>query len=185
MAFWLSVLILTLTLLAILYSYIQYKMAFWERRNVPYIKSTMPFGSIKGMGTSEHTSHMMQRFYHKLKGHGQIGGFFIATSPVVLAIDLDFVKHVLVKDFNSFQDRGVYYNERDDPLSAHLFSLHGYKWNRIRARLTPIDINQDEVHVSDGPRSGRVTSAVFNRLIYKYQRARDYGNHDQIHDGCY
>lgn len=105
---------------------------------MPYIKSAMPFGSIKGMGTSEHTSLMMQRFYHKLKGHGQIGRFFIATSPVVLAIDLDFVKHVLVKDFNSFQDRGVYYNEHDDPLSAHLFSLHGYKWNRVRTRLTPI-----------------------------------------------
>lgn len=138
MAFWLSVSILTLTLLVILYSYIQYKLKFWERRNVPYIESTMPFGSIKGMGTTEHISHMMQRFYHKLKGHGQIGGFFIATKPVVLAIDLNFVKHMLIKDFNSFQDRGFYYNERDNPPSAHLFSLDGYKWNRRRALLTQI-----------------------------------------------
>lgn len=165
MAFWLSVSLLTLIFLAVLYSYIRYKLAFWERRHVPYIKSTMPFGSIKGMGTSEHASHMMQRFYHKLKGHSQIGGFFIATSPVVLAINLDFVKHVLVKDFNSFQDRGVYYNERDDPLSAHLFSLHGYKWNRTRARLTPIFISQDEINVSSNPRSGWAASAVFKRFI--------------------
>lgn len=123
--------------LACIVTYIRYKFSFWAVRNVPFVEPSFPFGNIKGMGTKEHVSHMLQRFYRQLKGKGPIGGIYFSINPVMLALNLDVVKDILIKDFAVFPDRGVYFNEQDDPLSAHLFSLDGAKWKNLRARLTP------------------------------------------------
>lgn len=64
-------------------------------------------------------------------------GIYFFHKPAVLALSLDFVKNVLIRDFAAFQERGVYYNERDDPLSAHLFSVDGARWKALRSKLTP------------------------------------------------
>lgn len=64
-------------------------------------------------------------------------GFHAFLKPQILIRDLDIIKSILVKDFNTFTDRGVYYNEEKDPLSGHLFSLEGIKWKNLRVKLSP------------------------------------------------
>lgn len=49
--------------------------------------------------------------------------------------DFAALKQMLVSDFDSFRDRGVYYNPAD-PFSENLFALPGQKWKALRMKLT-------------------------------------------------
>lgn len=84
-----------------------------------------------------HSSQVFSRFYTELKDHGKFGGIFFFTKPVILITDLDFLKTVLIKDFQFFHDRGMYYNLKDDPLSGHLLNIEGEYWKKLREKLTP------------------------------------------------
>ncbi|XP_068900497.1 probable cytochrome P450 6a13 [Tenebrio molitor] len=54
-------------------------------------------------------------------------------------VDLNYIKNILTKDFHCFTDRGFFHNEKDDPISNHIFLMSGTnKWKRMRAKLTPI-----------------------------------------------
>ena len=64
-------------------------------------------------------------------------GIYFFTVPVLLALDLELIKHILVKDFNNFHERGMYANVKTDPLSAHLFAIDGAEWKNMRAKMTP------------------------------------------------
>jgi cytochrome P450 family 6 len=60
-------------------------------------------------------------------------------SPMYVLVDLNYIKNILTKDFHCFTDRGFFHNEKDDPISNHIFLMSGTnKWKRMRAKLTPI-----------------------------------------------
>ncbi|XP_021702544.1 probable cytochrome P450 6a14 [Aedes aegypti] len=131
---WIYLLIAAITLSVLL---VRRKYSYWKRHGVPYIKPTFPFGNIRPAGNRVHSSQLMTRYYNELKGKHQFGGIFFFTNPVALALDLEFIKDVLVRDFQYFHDRGMYYNERDDPISGHLFNIEGTQWTNLRKKLLP------------------------------------------------
>lgn len=121
----------------ILYFFFRYKFTYWERRGVPTVKPVIPYGNIKEVNKTKHFGEMLHEIYTRLKGQGPIAGVYFFTSPVLLLLDLPAIKSVLVKDSANFLSRGVYYNEQDDPLSAHLFALDGPRWKHLRSKMTP------------------------------------------------
>lgn len=59
------------------------------------------------------------------------------SNPILLINDPELIRFVLVKEFSKFRDRGLYFNDKVDPLTSNLFFLPGEKWKRLRSKLTP------------------------------------------------
>lgn len=119
------------------YYYVKRQFDYWKVRGVPHLKPDFPFGSLKGVGKTTSMSEIWERQYNALKGKGPIAGVFFFTAPSAMILDLDLLRNIFVKDFQHFHDRGMYVNEKDDPLSAHLFNLEGAKWKNLRSKLSP------------------------------------------------
>lgn len=81
-------------------------------------------------------AYVIKRIYDKFKETGsKYCGAYFCTRPIDIILDPDLMK---VKDFSSFTDRGLYSNQRDDPLSSNLATLDGDEWKKLRNKLTPI-----------------------------------------------
>ncbi|XP_059610502.1 cytochrome P450 6a8-like [Phlebotomus argentipes] len=134
---WNVILVSVVTLMVAGYLYVKKKFQYWEERGIPYVKPEFPFGILKDMGKTKHTSQVFTAAYNELKGKNSFGGIYFFTKPVVLPTDVELLKNIFVKDFQYFHDRGIYVNEKDDPLSGHLFALSGQRWRNLRNKLSP------------------------------------------------
>nr|XP_023024022.1 probable cytochrome P450 6a23 [Leptinotarsa decemlineata] len=121
------------------YFFIKRIYSYWCRKGVEYIEPDFFYGNIKEMVHGKiSTGGLFKKFYDDLKSRGlKYGGCYTFFSPVLILVDLDLIKNILLKDFDNFINRGMYYNEKMDPLSAHLFSLEDERWKNLRAKLTP------------------------------------------------
>ncbi|XP_053697496.1 probable cytochrome P450 6a14 [Sabethes cyaneus] len=124
-------------ILLIIYWYLNKKHSYWADRKVPYLKPEFFYGNSRTLQRTESAADLFQRIYRQLKGLGPFGGIFMFTTPIVIATDLELLKRIFVKDFQYFHDRGNFCNEKDDPLSAHMFNLNGNKWKALRNKLSP------------------------------------------------
>ncbi|XP_032586068.1 probable cytochrome P450 6a14 [Drosophila mojavensis] len=124
--------------LALLYSLYQNTYSYWERMGVPYEQPLPIIGNMKGIGSRLHFRDINQRIYDQFKGKTPFAGLYMFFKRVAFIIDLDLIKQLLIKDFNVFQDRGIFNNVRDEPLTGHLFTLEGDEWRSMRHKLTPV-----------------------------------------------
>ncbi|KAF5285130.1 hypothetical protein FQA39_LY16819 [Lamprigera yunnana] len=134
-----NVLAVIVTFLIGAYSYFKWTFHFWKRFNVPYVEPSIPFGTSENpFGRSEYIGYRIKKRYDEFKAKGhKHGGLYFFTNPVYLPVHVDYIKNVMAKDFRYFTDRGVYCNERSDPLTANLFFLAGERWKVIRNKLAP------------------------------------------------
>lgn len=118
--------------------YVKRQYSFWADKGIPFERPRFPFGNVKLIGRDENISVQMARIYNEHSSDEvPFVGLYFFVWPVVLATSLNFIKSVCVTDFQHFQERGRYYNERDDPISANLFNLVHKKWKIFRSKLTP------------------------------------------------
>ncbi|CAO1431218.1 unnamed protein product [Diamesa hyperborea] len=124
-------------LMTIIYLFLRSKFTHWKRVGLPYVEPVIPFGNSKGLGTKYHVSEFLINMYSQLKSKGPICGVYMYMRAVALVTDLNLVKTILIKDFSNFPNRGNYFNEKDDPLTAHLFNIEDEQWKSLRSKLTP------------------------------------------------
>lgn len=127
-----------ISICVILYPYLKYKYFFyWKLRNIPFIQPTFPYGSIQHLHGKKHFCLFLQKYYIEFKEGNKYFGLFFYSRPGVVITDLQLIETILKSDFSSFDERSLYHNTRDDPLSGHLVLLSGKEAERVRKHISP------------------------------------------------
>uniref|UniRef100_A0A182W6U9 Cytochrome P450 n=1 Tax=Anopheles minimus TaxID=112268 RepID=A0A182W6U9_9DIPT len=127
----------TLALLPVaLFLLLRYIYSHWERYGVPHLKPDIPYGNLRTVVEKKESFGIaINNLYHR--STDRLLGVYLFFRPAILIRDPHLAKRIMVNDFQSFHDRGVYCNEKGDPFSANLFALSGERWKNMRAKLTP------------------------------------------------
>lgn len=121
---------------SVIYFYLRYRYSYWTRRGVISIPATFPFGNFRKTFLQQISiGELAEEFYRSTKE--PFIGVYGALRPTLVLRDPEIIRNVLVKDFQHFVDRGLYSDEKRDPLSAHLFNLNGDEWKNLRIKLSP------------------------------------------------
>lgn len=125
--------------LFILFVYIRFQQSYklWSSQGVPTIPASFPSGHLDSRMAYTNFGLMAIDLYKKLKSKGDYVGLYFLNKPVLFVLSPEFAKTVLVRDFQYFVNRGVYFNKDDDPLSANLFFIENSDWRRLRIKMTP------------------------------------------------
>jgi len=124
-------------LLGVLYIYLTQVYIYWKKRGVPFLEPSFPAGNVMELILAKRTiAEVYNDFYQNLSGH-KFAGLYQIQRPVLIIMDPDLIKNILVKDFEHFQDHGLPFDEDFDPLGANLFMLNGNKWKNLRSKLSP------------------------------------------------
>lgn len=113
------------------------RFQYWKIRGVPYMAPTFLSKRTRGTGRTMPMKNFQKLAYDEMKGKSPIGGLFLLGDPTAIILDLDLVKSIMVKDFSIFPNRNTYYNEIDDPLSAHMINIEDDEWRSLRSKVTP------------------------------------------------
>lgn len=127
---------LIIILSSVLYFLIRHHYSKWQRLDIDYDEPTIPYGSLQKVKRKERPFGLVMADLYK-KYTKKFVGIYLFIKPAILLRDAALVRQIMTTDFNSFHDRGVYVDEKNDPMSANLFTLKGQTWRTLRAKLTP------------------------------------------------
>lgn len=135
-----TLILASIILLLFYYKYL-IKFQYWNKLNIPYLEPSFPFGNLGDALTFRRPMHnVYQDIYNKIKYELKLPycGTFTASTPVLVLTDPEIIKHVLIKDFDVFIDRGFFEPSPDDePMLKNLFSLVGDEWRKLRNKMSP------------------------------------------------
>ncbi|XP_065339677.1 cytochrome P450 9e2-like [Cloeon dipterum] len=136
---WADTAVLLLTALYLLYWYATNTFDHWKKKGVPEVRNKVPFfGSmLESVTMKKQFSLHFQELYWGLKGH-KFGGIFQMKRPMLVMMDPELIKDVMVKNFANFSDNVAIVSSKHDPMFAYnIFSMKGEQWKYARSKLAP------------------------------------------------
>lgn len=123
----------------LIFAWFKRKYSYWKTLGVEYEEPTIPFGNLAdGFRRNDSIGEWYASFYQRMKDRKlKHAGSYFFSKPLYVPLDLELIKRIMQTDFAHFTDHGGPMNEKDDPLTAHLFTLGGQKWRTLRVKLTP------------------------------------------------
>ena len=114
------------------------KLKFFDSSGIPYTSPLPIFGNMAPViFRLQNLSNLIQTDYY-LNPSAKYFGFFDFMNPVIVLRDLELIKSIGVKNFESFQNHRTYVDESFEPLVArNLFFLTGERWHNTRSLLSP------------------------------------------------
>ncbi|KAI8046321.1 hypothetical protein M5D96_002523 [Drosophila gunungcola] len=120
----------------LLFVYLKWTFSYWDRKGFPSTGVSIPFGALESVTKGKRSFGLaIHDLYQSTRE--PVVGMYLTVRPALLVRDAQLAHDVLVKDFASFHDRGVYVDEKNDPMSANLFAMEGASWRALRNKLTP------------------------------------------------
>lgn len=127
----------TVAILAALCAYYAYRQkSYWHRRGFQSIAPQFPFGNFLEVFLQRKSIGDLSVDLYR-STDAPLVGIWTACTPTLLLRDPEVIQSVLVKDFATFQDRGIFCDAKRDPLSGNLFALPGDSWRHLRQKLSP------------------------------------------------
>ncbi|XP_061718282.1 cytochrome P450 6B5-like [Cydia pomonella] len=124
------------TVAYLLYLHFTRTFNYWKDRNVPGPAPVPLFGNMMESALRRtHTALVMKKIYKDFPDE-KVVGVYRMTSPCLLIRDPDIVKHVLIKDFDNFADRGDHFS--NEGLGSNLFNADAKTWRILRTKFTPL-----------------------------------------------
>nr|AHJ10934.1 cytochrome P450 6FV2 [Chironomus kiiensis] len=134
MLFW----ILLALLATIIYFADKHYHNYWTRHGIFQKVPTFLLGAVsETILLNQSFGEFITNNYNKFKNSQKVCGLYFAYRPALIVNDPELVQDVMIRDFNSFHNRGILFNYDVDPLAAHLFNLDGQKWRDLRVKLSP------------------------------------------------
>ena len=128
--------IVLLVIVYALYYYFTRTFNYWKSRNVPGPEPTVFFGNMKESALRRKNKGVEMQEIYDMYPNEKVVGIYRMTTPCLLIRDLEILKHIFVKDFEIFTDRGVEFSKQG--LGQNLFHADGETWAALRNRFTPI-----------------------------------------------
>ncbi|XP_017484888.1 PREDICTED: LOW QUALITY PROTEIN: cytochrome P450 6a22-like [Rhagoletis zephyria] len=126
--------ILLTAIVSLLVTYLQYKYQYWARKGVP--QTNLNFLENICLMRTTHNLDFYREVYRHFRGKSKFGGTYIFAKPILVLLDLDLIKQVLIKDFNTFPDRFEYIPD-NNIINGNLFKVNAERWRPLRTKITP------------------------------------------------
>lgn len=104
-----DIIVIAITFFIVLYSSYSWSYMYWKRKNLSYIEPSFPFGNFQNPLSKSKRSFgdQITKIYQVGKSKGwKHFGIWSMQKPVYVVTHLEYVKNILLKDFNYFVDRG-------------------------------------------------------------------------------
>ncbi|XP_058802793.1 cytochrome P450 9e2-like [Phymastichus coffea] len=130
---------LIVVIICALYYYAEKKLNYFKDRNVPYAPGLPILGNMaKFLFRRQHFTEMMLDIYRMYPEAKYVGAFDFGMRPVILLRDPELIKTVTIKNFDSFPNHYVVFDEKLDPLfGGNLLNMVDDQWREARNLLSP------------------------------------------------
>ncbi|XP_051170750.1 cytochrome P450 9e2-like [Leptopilina boulardi] len=123
----------------VIYIFFNYKkLNYLKIHGIPHVTPLPILGNLASIVfRQKHTGEFQLKLYNKFS-NSKYFGYYDFQTPVIVLRDIELIKSIGVKNFESFQDHRLFFDDSSDPMfSRNLFALKGQKWHDVRILLSP------------------------------------------------